>query len=282
MVYATATYQVAHALFHDAKKSLKQVRLVKSRATNKWYMPIVELAMLINTSIDRLRERSVKYVWDQDNDGPCLYSTMRKKKLIAYFAVDDTCRLFLDGIQTREFAQWLSAPPPPPAAGEGAGGEKRTRSKTAVPEEEKQEAASEKPLRKRATVSPPSLPPPAAGAKQALSNAKRIKFVLGSKPVAKDALTKDNKFIIQAADPILPLARPPPQAAAPIASTYEQIVREWFAENKQQLQEQAIERLMEKEEVRQAAIERVAKELALAARPTAQEMISKLFDANFE
>lgn len=233
MVYATATYQVSHAVFHDAKNSLKQVRLVRSRATSKWYMPVLELSMLVDKPIDNLRSSSAKYVWNQVKDGPCLYSLMRKKKLFAYFAVDDACRLFFDGNQMKEFAEWQSeAPPPPPPAPAGRAarvGESQKRERPEICE-----ADAEKPVRKR--LASPPLPPPAAGA----------------------------------------------GAGEASPSPYEQIVRTWFAENKPLLQEQAIERLMQKEEVRQEAIERVAKELALAARPTAQEMIQKLFEADFQ
>lgn len=68
----------------------------------------------------------------------------------------------------------------------------------------------------------------------------------------------------------------PVTTAAHVA--YEQAVRDWFTKNESQLQDQAIERLMQKEEVREQAIDRAAKMLAQLAQPSAKEMIDKLFD----
>lgn len=102
--------------------------------------------------------------------------------------------------------------------------------------------------------------------------------VAAAAPKKRSRQTASNLF--EAAKPLRKRvsASPAPAPAAYAQLVYEQTVRDWFAKNEQQLQDQAIERLMQKDEVRNQAIDRAAKMLAQLAQPSAKEMIDKLFD----
>ena len=210
-----STYKVSHEIFPSANKQLKEVRLIKSNKTGKFYISCVEGGLLLNVKSEYLSGKTqLLYRWSVKEDGPALSSLFMSDVLLQnYISVDTFCARFLNNyeLMCNEFAQWRSASSADEQEVEAVAPRKRGRpAKTIIP------------LRKRVSASPA-----------------------------------------------------PQASAANIA--YEQVVRDWFAKNEPQLREQAIERLMQKQEVRDAAIDRAAKLLAQLAQPSAKEIIDKIF-----
>ena len=106
-------YRVSREIFPDVDEKLSTIRFVQSEQTEKWYVPVVEVAQLVNVSQSNLKSQQCCYHWNTEKDGDCLLSekTSNQIELSLYFPVDALVGMYLfNNHQQREaLAPWVTS-----------------------------------------------------------------------------------------------------------------------------------------------------------------------------